>query len=220
MLLAVLIGLSIVPDEETAPVATSATSTISHRRRLDVEHAFDDGTDDRDAGANHRIAGGPEAATSSTTPTTMPASTTTTTATSTTVPPTTSTTVPPTTSTTVPPTTLPPTTVPPTIAITDRAGVAVLVINGGAAVGAARAATEQLRQAGFQPRAAVDAVQGVERRALVLYAPGQEAAANSVNETIGAAPDAVVPAPPGDPNWTRFGGDLDILVVLGPQTGP
>ena len=109
---------------------------------------------------------------------------------------------------------------PPTIAIADRAGVAVLVINGGAAVGAARAATEQLRQAGFQPRAAVDAVQRVERRALVLYAPGQEAAANSVNETIGAAPDALVPAPSGDPNWTRFGGDLDILVVLGPQTGP
>ena len=100
---------------------------------------------------------------------------------------------------TVPPTTLPPTTVPPTIAITDRAGVAVLVINGGAAVGTARAATEQLRRAGFQPRAAVDAVQGVERRALVLHAPGQEAAANSVNETIGAAPDAVVPALPGDP---------------------
>ena len=91
----------------------------------------------------------------------MPASTTTTVppTTSTTVPPTTSTTVPPTTSTTVPPTTVPPTTVPPTIAIADRASVAVLVINGGAAVGAARAATEQLRQAGFQPRAAVDAVQ-------------------------------------------------------------
>ena len=54
----------------------------------------------------------------------------------------------------------------------------------------------------------------------MLYAPGQEAAANSVNETIGAASDAVVPAPPGDPNWTSFGGDLDILVVLGPQASP
>ena len=96
----------------------------------------------------------------------------------------------------------------------------MLVINGGAAVGAARAATEQLRQAGFQPRVAVDAVQRVERRALVLYTPGQEAAANSVNETIGAAPDALVPVPSGDLNWTRLGGDLDVLVVLGPQTGP
>ena len=215
MLLAVLIGLSIVPDEEIAPVTTSSTS---HRRRRRRARRSTHGTDDRDAGANHRIAGGhpgvddlvdhtdDDAGVDHHRPTT--------------VPPTTSTTVAPTTSTTVPPTTLPPTTVPPTIAITDRAGVAVLVINGGAAVGAARAATEQLRQAGFQPRAAVDAVQRVERRALVLYAPGQEAAANSVNETIGAAPDAVVPAPPGDPNWTRFGGDLDVLVVLGPQTGP
>ena len=59
VLLALLIGLSLVPDEETAPAATSATSTISPASPTTSRRARNRRRHRRPRrGANHRIDGG------------------------------------------------------------------------------------------------------------------------------------------------------------------
>ena len=53
----------------------------------------------------------------------------------------------------------------------------------------------------------------------VLYAPFQRAAAEAVNELVGAQPNNLLEANPADPNWAAFGAGQDVLVVLGPGPG-
>ena len=75
--------------------------------------------------------------------------------------------------------------------------------------------TEQLRSVGFAPAGPADAPQLVETTR-VVFAPGRDVDAATVNEVIGAPPENVVPAGIDDPNWAEFGSDLAVLVVLGP----
>lgn len=93
--------------------------------------------------------------------------------------------------------------------------VAVRVLNGGAGAGQATATTELLADAGFSPLSQADTEFEVAATT-VLYAPDRQSDARAVNEVIGAAPGNVRLAPQDDPNWDAFGGDLHVLVVLGP----
>ena len=51
---------------------------------------------------------------------------------------------------------------------------------------------------------------------MIFYAPGQEAAARTVNTEVGAPDDQVVEAPEDDPSWLRWGEGVDVMVILGP----
>lgn len=113
---------------------------------------------------------------------------------------------------TVAPTTT--TTIPPT-PVEQREGVRVRVVNAGGVVGAATFATGVLEGAGFAPVNPGDGVVDVAQNT-VLFAPGQNAAAAAVNESINAAPEFVREATPDDPNWVEFGSEVDVLVVIGP----
>jgi hypothetical protein len=97
----------------------------------------------------------------------------------------------------------------------QRAGIAVRVLNGGARARAATTMSEALRTAGFAPGGSADATRLVAATR-VLYAPGRELDAATVNDVVGARPENVVPVPADDPNWAAFGEDLAVLVVLGP----
>ena len=97
----------------------------------------------------------------------------------------------------------------------ERASVALQVVNGGAETGAAGAATAALAEQSFQPREAVDAVATVES-STVIYRDGQADAARTVADVLELSPEGAQLAPADDPNWTAFGADLDVLVVLGP----
>ncbi len=50
----------------------------------------------------------------------------------------------------------------------------------------------------------------------VLFAPGRELEAATVNDVVKARPENVVLASTGDPNWAEFGDGVAVLVVLGP----
>ncbi len=111
-------------------------------------------------------------------------------------------------------------TVPPSPPITlippeQRGGIAVRVLNGGAAAGAATSMSGVLRGAGFAPAGPAD-TQVTVAATTVLFAPGRELEAATVNDVVKARPENVVMASPGDPNWAEFGDGLAVLVVLGP----
>jgi len=126
------------------------------------------------------------------------------------VAPTTAETAPAPTEPTVPPT--PPTTlIPPE----QRGGIAVRVLNGGAPAGAATNMSAVLRNAGFAPTGPADTQMPIGATT-VLFAPGRELEAATVNDVVRARPENVVLASPGDPNWAAFGAGLAVLVVLGP----
>ena len=72
-----------------------------------------------------------------------------------------------------------------------------------------------LRSLGFAPAGPADARVLVDATR-VLFAPGRELEAATVNEVIRARPENVVLASIGDRNWAEFGGNLAVLVVLGP----
>ena len=72
-----------------------------------------------------------------------------------------------------------------------------------------------LRGAGFAPAGPADTEMTVAATT-VLFAPGRELEAATVNDVVRARPENVVVASPGDPNWAEFGDGLAVLVVLGP----
>ena len=94
--------------------------------------------------------------------------------------------------------------------------IEVQVLNGGAGPGQAGAATATLEDASFAPRSERDAPVFVEATT-VLHAPGKQIEARTVNEFIGAAPENVFEVAVDDPNWAEYGGDLDVMVILGPD---
>lgn len=96
-----------------------------------------------------------------------------------------------------------------------RAQIAVQVLNAGAEDGAATLATGALAEQSFQPRDPADAV-AASQGTLVLHAENRRRAALTVGRIVGAEPGQVVRATADDPNWAAFGGDLDVLVVIGP----
>lgn len=108
------------------------------------------------------------------------------------------------------------TTTIPSIPLEERAGVRVRVVNAGGPAGAATFVTGVLEGAGFDPVSPGDGVTNVDRD-IVLFAPGQDLAALTVNESVGAAPEFVVEANPEDSNWAEFGSELDVLVLVGPR---
>ena len=75
--------------------------------------------------------------------------------------------------------------------------------------------SETLRSAGFAPGGSADATRLVAA-SRVLFAPGRELDAATVNDVVKARPENVVPATVDDPNWRAFGDGLAVLVVLGP----
>ena len=97
----------------------------------------------------------------------------------------------------------------------QRGGIAVRVLNGGAPAGAATSMSEVLRGAGFAPTGPADTEVSVAATR-VLFAPGRELDAATVNEVVKARPENVVLASSGDPNWAEFGDGVAVLVVLGP----
>jgi LytR cell envelope-related transcriptional attenuator len=110
------------------------------------------------------------------------------------------------------------TTVAPTsgsISPDQRAGIAVRVLNGGAPVLAATRMADVLRSAGFAPGSAADATRLVAATR-ILFAPGRELDAATVNDVVKARPENVAPGAADDPNWRAFGDGLAVLVVLGP----
>jgi hypothetical protein len=104
----------------------------------------------------------------------------------------------------------------PTLPEDDRGAIAVRVLNAGVEAGAASFVTGVLRQSGFEPLDPRDAPTEVDATT-VLFAPGREAEAATVNSVIDADPDNVMPTPDGDASWEEFGGELDVLVLLGPS---
>jgi hypothetical protein len=97
----------------------------------------------------------------------------------------------------------------------QRAGIAVRVLNGGAEADAATYVSDVLRNVGFAPAGAADAESNVEATR-VIFAPGRDLDAATVNDVVRARPENVVPAGADDRNWEVFGDGLAVLVVLGP----
>jgi hypothetical protein len=114
--------------------------------------------------------------------------------------------------------TTPATTPVPTTAPVQRQAIVVRVINGGGPPQSATNMTARLREAGFAPARPADA-RDLVQATRVIFAPGHEAEATAVNEVVQVAPSNVVAATTDDPNWAAFGGDLGVLVVVGPP-GP
>ena len=105
-----------------------------------------------------------------------------------------------------------PSTTVATLPESRRPTVAVRVVNAGADAGAARFVSGVLQEAGFEPLAPQDAADNVGGT-IILHAPGRESEAAAVNAVIQT--DRVIAAPAGDPNWDAFGGEADVLVLLG-----
>ena len=105
----------------------------------------------------------------------------------------------------------PSTTTPP---VPSRDQIAVQVINGGNENGSAARMSEALRLAGFAPIEPADAQADIARTT-IYFAPGLAEWAAEVNTVVGAAPEDVLEAIPGDPNWAWYGGNIDVLVVIG-----
>ncbi len=97
----------------------------------------------------------------------------------------------------------------------QRAGIAVRVVNGGASAQAGTYVSDVLRSVGFAPAGAADAESNVEATR-VIFAPGRDLDAATVNDVVKARPENVVPASADDSNWAEFGEGLAVLVVLGP----
>jgi hypothetical protein len=95
-----------------------------------------------------------------------------------------------------------------------RAAVQVRVLNGGAPAGSAAGVTDRLRAAGFTAAPPTDTESHVDAD-VVLFGPRADMAAATVSEVLQVAPDHVVPGGT-DPNWSRYGGQVAVLVVLGP----
>jgi hypothetical protein len=126
---------------------------------------------------------------------------------------------PSTTTTTSPPSTsAAPTTVPATSPSAVPAEISVRVLNGGAGPGAAGRMTDALRFAGFDAAGPADASVAVGATT-VLYAPGQQAAAEQVNTVVRASPVGVIAVTEADGNWRDHGAGMDVLIVLGPVSG-
>ena len=89
------------------------------------------------------------------------------------------------------------------------------VLNAGVEEGAAAFVSGVLKQTGFEPLEPRDAAQAVDGT-VVMYAPGREAEAATVNAVIETDPANVIVAAAGDPNWAAAGGEIDVLVLLGP----
>jgi hypothetical protein len=98
----------------------------------------------------------------------------------------------------------------------DRDSVVVRVLNGGGDAGADEFVTGVLEIEGFAPDAPGQAVEPVDRTS-VLYRPGREAEAMTVNLVIEADRDRVR-CDTADPNWIAYGGLVDVLVIVGPPT--
>ena len=104
---------------------------------------------------------------------------------------------------------------PADISPARRAQIAVQVLNAGAADGAAGLATGALAEQSFEPREPADAV-AESTGTVVLHADNRRRAGVTVARIVGVEPGQVVRATADDPNWAAFGGDLDVLVVIGP----
>ncbi|MGA9279582.1 LytR C-terminal domain-containing protein, partial [Ilumatobacter sp.] len=104
----------------------------------------------------------------------------------------------------------------PTVPVEQRTAVRVRVLNAGGPAGSASFTTGILGGEGFDPEGPGDGVVGVDQHT-VVFAPGQEIAAATVNQFVNAAPEFVIEANPDDPNWAEFGSNLDVLVLVGPQ---
>jgi hypothetical protein len=101
------------------------------------------------------------------------------------------------------------------IPVERRAGIAVQVLNAGAADGAAALTTGALAEQSFDPREPADAVAEAPGTR-VLYAQDRRRAALTIGQIAGAERSQVVRAVADDPNWAAYGQDLDVLVIVGP----
>jgi hypothetical protein len=96
-----------------------------------------------------------------------------------------------------------------------RGAVAIQVVNAGAELGAAGAATEALREASFAPVPPADAVQPVPQTEL-LFAPGSRPAALAAAQALGLDAASTRAAEETDVNWAELAQPLDVLVMMGP----
>ena len=78
--------------------------------------------------------------------------------------------------------------------------------------------TAAVRFSGFTAEGPADAFPQVAATT-ILYGPGQQGAATTVNAFVGAFPANVIEGGPADANWVRFASTVDVLVVLGPGSG-
>jgi hypothetical protein len=95
-----------------------------------------------------------------------------------------------------------------------RPTIRVQVLNAGVEEGAAAFVSGVLKQTGFEPVDPRDAARAVDGT-VVMYAPGREAEAATVNAVIKTDGANVRVAPANDPNWSASGGEIDVLVLLG-----
>jgi len=113
-------------------------------------------------------------------------------------------------------TTIPePSTTVDTVPEEGRPAIRVQVLNAGVEEGAAAFVSGVLKQTGFEPLEPRDAAQAVDAT-VVMYAPGREAEAATVNAVIESDPAHVIVGTAGDPNWAAAGSEIDVLVLLGP----
>ena len=207
---AVLIGLALTADDSPETI-TSATPVAL-------------GPDSSDAVATTPPATEPTVTAAATTPTASPGTSATTaqdpvdeTISSSPAASTTTTTERPSTTTTTEGPAATTSTTEATVPEAQRPVVGVQVVNAGVEAGAAAFVTGVLKQSGFEPLEPRDAAAGVDA-VTIYYAPGRRAEALTVNSIIEADPDRVTTPPVGDANWSAFGSELDVLVLLGPPT--
>ena len=89
------------------------------------------------------------------------------------------------------------------------------MVNGGAESGTAAESAATLTDASFSLLDPADAV-AVRDSTVVLHGESRRLAGRTVAEVLGVEESAVALGTPDDPNWAAFGGDVDVLVVLGP----
>ena len=93
---------------------------------------------------------------------------------------------------------------PTTLSVEQRAAINVKVVNGGAASGAAGDVTAAIRFSRVHGREAPPMPRARVLANTVLYAPFQRAAAEAVNELVGAQPDNVLEVRPCRPELGRL----------------
>lgn len=104
-----------------------------------------------------------------------------------------------------------------TLSSLERASIAVQVVNGSGVDGAAAFVSDVLRLSAFEPADPADAVEPITTpQGAILFATGEDEAAGAVATALDYGPEQVLAAPADDPNWIQFGGELQVLVIVGP----
>lgn len=203
--LGVLVGLSLMPDDEPEVITSPDDTFVFNPSDTTVEAS----TTTRARRSNGPATSEPPTSDSSAETSTDPPST----DSSSTDPPTSPPTTDSSSTTTSPPTT---TATPVTIPQGERAAVTVRVLNGGAVRGAAQYISDVLRFGKFTPLGPADAPAPLDvTGGIVVYSPGREAEGRTVLQVLGYPPERLIPATPEDRNWEQFGDGLDALVILG-----